>query len=210
MNTIQALLQDSGDFEYYTDPEIVNAARRVMGGIDLDPASSEIANQTVGATCYFSAEDNKQIKTLERNWGYRETPFRVWMNHPFSRGENACVKNGVGEYKCKKKVCQERGFHIDEGIPGNADWVNKLVSEFNAGHVSQACCITFAATSEDWFQPLYGGFMCYLSPRTNYYLPNGKKKKGVTKGSVVTYFGPKERREIFIREFSRFGRFPNA
>lgn len=71
----------------------------------------------------------------------------------------------------------------------NPACVNKLVYEYEMAHISQACCITYAATSEKWFQPLHKFPQCYLTPRTNYYLPNGTKKKGVTKGSVVTYLG---------------------
>lgn len=71
----------------------------------------------------------------------------------------------------------------------NPLWINKLEREFTAGHVTQACCITFACTSEKWFQPLLKRTQCFLSPRTNYLLPDGSVLKGVTKGSVVTYFG---------------------
>ena len=204
MNTVSLLLQDSGTVEYYTDPRIIEAARRVMGGIDLDPASSQLANCTVKARMFFSLQDDAVVPTLSRNWGTVEKPNRLWMNHPFGRREKTCKSN------CQKKKCKERGYHITQDVPGNQDWVEKLVAEYEAGRLSQACCITFAATSEAWFQPLYQGCMCFLSPRTNYYLPNGKKKKGVTKGSVVTYFGPRERHEVFRHEFAQFGKFPNA
>lgn len=40
MKAHRLINQDSGDVEYYTPTEITEAARRVMGGIDLDPFSS--------------------------------------------------------------------------------------------------------------------------------------------------------------------------
>lgn len=55
--------------------------------------------------------------------------------------------------------------------------VAKLVAEYCSLRVKQACCITFAATSERWFKPLLDYPQCYLSPRTNYYLPDGTIKK---------------------------------
>ena len=76
------------------------------------------------------------------------------------------------------------------GRKTNKPWVDKLVSEYRAGRVTEAVCITFAATSEQWFRPLLYEVQCYLHGRTNYYLPDGTLKRGVTKGSVLTYFGP--------------------
>lgn len=63
----QLINQTSGDVEYYTPPFIIEAARRVMGGIDLDPASSEIANRTVKATRYFTEADDG----LQQEWNGR-------------------------------------------------------------------------------------------------------------------------------------------
>lgn len=66
-----------------------------------------------------------------------------------------------------------------------------------------ACNICFAATSEQWFAPLLARPQCFLNKRTNYHLPNGELKRGVTKGSVVTYFGADV--AAFAREFSPMG-----
>lgn len=150
MNAAQLINQTSGKVEYYTPKPIVEAARLTMGTIDLDPASSLAANESISATDFFT----EQCDGLSRMWH-----GNVWMNHPFARGQN----------------------HL---------WIDKLVSEFESSRVQQACCITFASTSEKWFRPLLFRPQCFLYGRTNYLLPNGEVLRGCTKGSVVTYFGP--------------------
>lgn len=85
----------------------------------------------------------------------------------------------------------------------NAWWVDKLISSYTHGDVSQACCITFASTSEKWFRPLLRFPQCYLSPRTNYIRLDGTPAKGVTKGSVVTYLGSNF--HAFAKEFDPLG-----
>lgn len=163
MNAAQLINQTSGKVEYYTPAAIVEAARRTMGGIDLDPASSPAANATVQAERILTVADDG----LAHTWR-----GRVWMNHPFGRETNRL-------------------------------WVRKLVHEYHAGRVEQACCITFASTSEAWFAPLFSFPLCFLSPRTNYLLPNGRPLSGVTKGSVVAYLGPNV--AAFARHFAGLG-----
>jgi phage N-6-adenine-methyltransferase len=62
--------------EYYTPSEYIDAAYRVMGVIDLDPATSEDAQEIVGATWYYSKEEDG----LSKDWY-----GRVWLNPPFSK-----------------------------------------------------------------------------------------------------------------------------
>lgn len=68
--------QDTTPDDYYTNPLIIEAARKVLGKIDLDPASHAIANRVVRASEFFSQAENG----LTREWF-----GRVWLNPPFSK-----------------------------------------------------------------------------------------------------------------------------
>jgi hypothetical protein len=57
----------------------LEAARLVLGGIDLDPASSAIANETVKAKYFLTKEDNG----LNHAWF-----GTVWINPPYGKTNN--------------------------------------------------------------------------------------------------------------------------
>lgn len=64
--------------EWYTPTKYIEAAREVLGTIDLDPASCELANQIVKATRYYTREQNGLLQP----WS-----GRVWLNPPYARTE---------------------------------------------------------------------------------------------------------------------------
>lgn len=77
--------------EWYTPVEYIEAARTVLGEIDLDPASCEAANETVQAARFFSKEDD----ALTQAWH-----GRIWLNPPYSRPLiNHFVAKLISEYE---------------------------------------------------------------------------------------------------------------
>lgn len=189
MQSHQLINQTSGQVEYYTPQAIIEAARAVMGEIDMDPASSRAANARVKARDFF----DEGMDGMLTPWGSQNHPNRVWLNHPFGKAEPPCPQG-----------CDKNHFHHKNEYYGNRRWIQKLMDEYAGGRVCEAMCITYACTSEKWFQPLLEYPQCFINARTNYVLPDGTVKKGVTKGSVITYLG--RRPEEFNRAFRQFGK----
>src|SRR5260221_62079 len=73
-NGAPAALLSSDSNEWYTPEEYINAASALMRGIDLDPASNSIANETVKAARYYDITQNG----LDKDW-----TGRVWLTPPY-------------------------------------------------------------------------------------------------------------------------------
>ena len=61
--------------EWYTPEDIINRATEVMGHIDVDPASNDIAQSHIKAKVYYTAETDG----LKQDW-----KGTVWCNPPYS------------------------------------------------------------------------------------------------------------------------------
>lgn len=106
--------------------------------------------------------------------------------------------NGLA-YSWSGRVWMNHPFGRD-----NAKWIEHLVNSHTYGDVTQACCITFASTSEKWFAPLMRYPQFFFTGRTQYIDPvtqkqkvyinpkTGKASPAAPKGSVFTYLFDKE------------------
>jgi phage N-6-adenine-methyltransferase len=74
-NTGAHVSNNSGDNEWYTPKEYLDAVKSVMGCIDVDPASSQIANTIVQAATYYTVADDGRNKDWTGN---------VFMNPPYA------------------------------------------------------------------------------------------------------------------------------
>ena len=67
----------SGEVEWYTPPEIIEAAREAMEGIDVDPASNEEAQAWIKARTFYT----KKTDGLAHEWH-----GNAWINPPYAKG----------------------------------------------------------------------------------------------------------------------------
>jgi ParB family chromosome partitioning protein len=112
--------QNGGEHEWYTPVEYLDAARAVLGQIDLDPASSEIAQRTVRAATYFTKDGDG----LNKPWA-----GRLWLNPPYAA-------ELIGRFT--KKLCERfEGGDVSQAVvlvksATETSWFQQLASTASA------------------------------------------------------------------------------
>lgn len=141
--------QNSGENEWYTPPDIIESARKAMGGIDCDPASSPLANETVNADVFFTKDDDGLSKEWRGN---------VWLNPPYAQplivqfAEAVASKYGAGEF-------QQACILVNNAT--ETQWFQRLLS-VASGVCFPASRIRFVSPDGKQGAPLQGQAILYV------------------------------------------------
>lgn len=160
--------QNSGNNEWYTPLEIIQAAKAAMGEIDCDPASSEIANQTVGASVFFTEEQDG----LSEEWR-----GNVWLNPPYAQpliaqfAETIASKYEAGEFEqacvlvnnATETAWFQRILSVSSGVCFPSSRIRFLSPEGKPGAPLQGQAILYLGNNYQGFADAFAGFGTILS-----------------------------------------------
>jgi phage N-6-adenine-methyltransferase len=114
----------TGQNEWYTPDDHLARARSVLGAFDLDPASSDAAQQKVRAAEYF---------TVDRDGLQQEWRGRVWLNPPYAQPHIADFVS--------KMVAERRAGRVSAAIMLTHNYTDTTWFHEAAG-VADAICFT--------------------------------------------------------------------
>lgn len=123
---VSFVVNTSGDYEWYTPSEYIEAARRVMGSIDTDPASCIKANETVKAKHFYTLEESGLDS--ENKW-----EGCVWLNPPYKMPDVSLFSKRLVEEFMSGSVSQ--GILLTHNSTDTAWWQHAAMH-------SQAICFT--------------------------------------------------------------------
>ena len=142
----------TGDFEWYTPEKYIEAARKVLGAIDLDPASSAFAQKVVRAGAWYSEKDDG----LKQEWH-----GRIFLNPPY-------------KYPLVEQFGSKLLAEIDAGNVSSAIFLTNNTAEAKWWHqvASRATAVCFTLGRISFYkeegektQPTDGQSFCYFGDR---------------------------------------------
>jgi ParB family chromosome partitioning protein len=139
----------TGKIEWYTPSKYLDAVRDVLGEIDLDPASSEIAQRTVNAARYYTITDDGLTKAWRG---------KVWLNPPSTQIEHFVAKL-IAEYQAG---------HVTEAILLTHNYSETAWFQ-SVGAVADAICflsvrVRFIDNDGEIAKPTQGQAFFYFGP----------------------------------------------
>ncbi len=180
MNTALLAKHSSKSNEHYSPLVIVEKARRVMGSIDLDPASCPIANQVVKANKIYTIEDNG----LEQFWS-----GNVFLNPPGGKTKN--VSNQAIWWM----------ELINEFLMG---WVDQAVFVGFSIEMLQTVQQTPGYCSPNHHPMSYS--ICFPSRRISFRDESGEEQKSPPHANFISFLSrDEEAKQRFFNEFTELG-----
>jgi DNA N-6-adenine-methyltransferase (Dam). len=188
----------SSSVNWLTPPEIIEAAKKALGGIDLDPCPS------TDPLNWFATENwslGGPVDSLRSDWKVKGQPATVFVNPPFGTSyisRTNCIS--AAEYKDhedkerwqKQTIFQWAKKCVEEYEKGcEIIWLSKAAIE------NKALQLILRASSATCFPE---GRIAYINPVTL------EKQNQPTFGSIVLWLGHyKGEQEFFIETFSPLG-----
>lgn len=184
MKNMAAMMSSSrGDWE--TPVELFKKMDDIFG-FDMDVCATEWNTKIPGN--FISPEDD----AFEVPW----VGPNCWMNPPYGRPETPCV---VPHDKCKKKKCQDRGYHNEKYVPGIGDWIKRAVEQSDE-HDMTIVCLLPARTDTEWFQTVFNraSLIAFLRGRWKFVGADA----GATFPSCISVFSPGWIDDVVFEEMS--------
>lgn len=169
------LLKSSESNEWYTPKEHLLLVREVLGNIDLDPASSEVANEFVKADMFFTEKDGSLSYDLN---GYTWNGT-VYCNPPYGGLAGKFSQKMKHEYESGRVTA---GILCLSGYAYETKWFRPFLSD-----LSIPICWVYGRVK----------FSRYVDGRKDL------ENKASTVGTIYVYLGPDNQK--FAETFSQIG-----
>lgn len=180
-HTLQVLLSSASN-EWYTPSIYIEAAREVMGSIDLDPASCAIANETVKATRYYSKAEDGLSLVWHKN---------IWCNPPYGTAngksnQGVWIRRAIADYEqglinqailLTNAATDAHWFHALFAYPicfteGRINYFSSMKTDgtmIRGGANTHGSAFTYLGKNEQHFIDIFSQFGCVvraIGPKT--------------------------------------------
>lgn len=175
------ILHSSKTDSWQTPEYIVKSVQDVLGVIDLDPASSEEANQVIRAKRIITKEENG----LAQDWmGLSMAPITVFINPP------------GGKILNKSAAClfwDKLMSYADQGLIRHAIFLAFSIEALQSTQVNSRLAM------------LYHPF-CIPRTRIKFVDPSYQKRVNPTHAQAIVYVpGTENVTKLFVKVFSKYG-----
>lgn len=174
------------EFEWISGEDFVNSAHLLMGGIDLDPASSHVANQYVGADKYYTPEDD----------GLNE---QDWFGNVYLFPPSYTYYWDMKSQRWKRTKGMAHTL-----VSGHALWWRTLKRKWLSGEVRQGLYFSNSPDMVRYCQDIFDFPVCFLKNTPmlrRHYFADGKIMPKNTCTSFIVYLQPSDGAEDYTQNF---------